>query len=83
MQGGGRRSRTRATRLPDQNSLPAPSPAAAALLAQKARITNWAQFAGGNNITGWDEDWARPDGVRPCQWTGVGCDAYDFTVTAL
>lgn len=53
-----------------------PQPAAVAgLLAQKAAITNWDEFAAANNVTGWDE--ADADAV--CDWTGVGCSAGDVT----
>lgn len=41
--------------------------AAAALLAQSAAISNWAEFASQNNITGWNES------TPVCQWTGVTC----------
>jgi len=47
--------------------LPACLPAVQALLAQKAAITNWAEFSKKNNITGWNES------VPVCNWTRVTC----------
>lgn len=41
--------------------------AAAALLAQSASISNWAEFASQNNITGWNAS------TPVCQWNGVTC----------
>lgn len=38
-----------------------------ALLAQKAAIRNWQEFASGKNLTGWDT--ATP----VCKWGGVSC----------
>ncbi|PRW61477.1 Serine threonine- kinase CTR1 isoform B [Chlorella sorokiniana] len=46
---------------------PASAANAAALLAQSAAITNWAEFASQNNITGWNAS------VPVCNWTGVTC----------
>lgn len=44
-------------------------PAAVILTAQKNAIVNWADFASGNKISGWDA--ASP----VCSWTAVQCDA--------
>ena len=47
---------------------PASDADAAALLAQRDAIANWAAFAAANNVSGW----AVP-GPPVCNWTGVSC----------
>lgn len=37
------------------------------LLQQRNAFTNWAAFAGANNISGWDA------GSDICSWTGIWC----------
>lgn len=56
----------------------APLPASAAvqaLLAQKAAIRNWQEFARGKNLTGWDA--ATP----VCTWSGVSCSGKGAILT--
>jgi hypothetical protein len=50
-------------------------PAEPTLLAVSGAITNWAEFAAANNISGWGGDGPEDKGVPACLWTGVTCDA--------
>ena len=49
--------------------------AAAALLAQRKRITNWDEFAATNGVTGWSADQA----AAVCEWTGITCQGGQIT----
>ncbi|KAL4458293.1 hypothetical protein ABPG75_013158 [Micractinium tetrahymenae] len=46
-----------------------------ALVAQKAAVSNWQEFASSNNISGWDA------GTPVCKWKGIGCSAKGAILT--
>lgn len=64
-----RQTRTRAQGGAADPSVPSPRLAAQRLLAQRAAISNWAEFAAANSFNGWQA------GTDACGRTGVTCGA--------